>query len=150
MKTRWTEESLPDHILAAATRAGNEWAWPLDRVPEAIAAAADLGFATLGGQVQFRVPGGTCELYWRNADSSDRLPDEPWGEFVRRSAAEVFAGVIRLPPEAAMIDEGLGWEYLSRLHYRGDDLRKYLCFVLCFVTEAEYLRLAVPNGQPAT
>ena len=52
----------------------------------AIAAAQKCGLATVGGVVQFRIPAGTCELYWRCADAESQRPGELWSEYVARSA----------------------------------------------------------------
>jgi hypothetical protein len=95
------ESLLPPAVLCKALLRGNEYAWPLDDVPAAIAAARSVGLATLGGQVQFRTPDGTCELYWLNADAEDWRSGEAWSEFVTRSAEQVargFAGRTCLAP----------------------------------------------------
>ena len=53
---------LPKHIVAKATRRGNEYAWPIEDIPTVIDAASDEGLLNVGGQLQFRIPkGGTCE-----------------------------------------------------------------------------------------
>jgi hypothetical protein len=54
-------------------------------------AAAASGLANLGGQAQFRIPDGTCDLYWLSLDSGERRPNETWESYVTRSAAEVLA-----------------------------------------------------------
>jgi hypothetical protein len=145
------EDLLPPALLAKATRRGNELAWPLEVVPEVIAAGCVCGLATLGGQIQFRVPDGTCELYWLNANSSPRGQDESWSEYVVRSAVEVGTGFAGLPSGDDMLEEGLGWEVLARLHAGGTDIGQYLCFVLDFVSEEEFRDLARRAGRhPAT
>ncbi len=126
------EHRLPPQILAKASLRGGEYAWPPEAVEEAVAAAARCGLATLGAEVQFRIPEGTCELYWHGLDSGRRLPGEPWGAYVARSAAEVLAQFRALRERADFIAEALRWPDLARLHARGEDLNQYLCFVLYF------------------
>ncbi|MGL6076220.1 MAG: hypothetical protein ACRC8S_18860 [Fimbriiglobus sp.] len=127
------EGLLPSVVMDKASLRGNEYAWPLADVPEAIAAAKSLGLATLGGQVQFRTPEGTCELYWLNADTTDRLPDESWVAFVARSADQVSRGVAGLVAGTDFVAEGVkNFGNLAELRARGVALDGFLCFVLYF------------------
>jgi hypothetical protein len=123
---------LPAAVLAKASRLGYEHAWRLRDAPEAIAAARACGLATVGGVVQFRIPVGTCELYWREADAEPRRTGEPWSEYAARSAEEVSAAVHRLPvPE--MIAEGVnGFSEIAALRDAGTDVAEYLYIVLYF------------------
>jgi len=59
--------------------------------PSALAKAQAGGYACLGGQFQFRLDdGSTCEMYWLNADSTERTGGETWADYSRRSCAEVL------------------------------------------------------------
>jgi hypothetical protein len=126
---------LPSSLLSKATLRGNEYAWPLAAVEEAVTSAAACGLANLGGQAQFRIPDGTCELYWLSLDGSPRLPDEPWANYVTRSAAEVLAQSTALRERTDFITEALQWPVLRQLHDQGVDLNQYLCFVLYFAPQ---------------
>lgn len=126
---------LPAAILAKATLRGNEYAWPIDCVEEAIFAAQAAGLATLGGQIQFRIPEGTCEMYWHNADASDRRRCEPWSEFVRRSAQEVLAGFKDKIMAADFLAEARQWPVLREKIETEVNILDDLCFVLYFQTE---------------
>jgi hypothetical protein len=126
------EESLPPEILLKASRRGDEYAWRLPDVLEVIAAARALGLATLGGQVQFRTPGGTCELHWLSADAEDRHPGESWEDYVARSADEVSRKVRSLAEVTNFIGEGISFPHLAELRSKGEALEEYLCFVLYF------------------
>jgi hypothetical protein len=123
---------------------GNEYAWPLSAVEEVVTAARACGLANLGGQAQFRIPEGTCELYWLAADSSARLPGEPWDRYVNRSADEVLARFRDVRQRTDFIQEGLVFEVLRGLHERGADLNHSLCFVLYFDGSA-----AIQKGREA-
>jgi hypothetical protein len=131
------EALLPSLVLGKASLRGNEYAWPLAAIEEAVVAGWGSGLACLGGQVQFRLPDATCELYCFNADSADRLPGEPWPVYVARSADEVIQGVRRLQRENDLIAEGVrSWPHLAAMHGQGVDIAPFLCFVLYFVSEA--------------
>jgi hypothetical protein len=130
-----TEQTLPPPVLKKASLRGKEYAWPLAAVEEAVTAAAACGLANLGGQAQFRIPEGTCELYWLSLDSRERLPDEAWESYVTRTAAEVLAQFTALRQRTDFLQEALQWPALEQLHAQGVDLNQYLCFVLYFVSK---------------
>jgi hypothetical protein len=129
------EHLLPPAVLSRASLRGNEYAWPLAAVEEAVRVAAACGLANLGGQAQFRIPDGTCELYWLSLDSGERHSDETWGSYVTRSAVEVLAQFAALRDRTDFIKEALRWPVLAQLHAEGVDLNQYLCFVLYFDPE---------------
>jgi hypothetical protein len=127
------EQRLPTAVLGKATVRGNEYAWPLSAVEEAVTAAREASLACLGGQVQFRVPEGTCELYWLSASSDNRRPGELWPAFTDRSAAEVLARFRDLRGRTDFVQEGVqSFDILRQLQARRVDLGPYLCFVLYF------------------
>jgi hypothetical protein len=131
------ELRLPQPILGKAMLQCREYAWPLEAVEEAVTAAREAGLACLGGQVQFRVPEGTCELYWLAADSDPRRPGEPWPAFVDRSAAEVLARFRDLRSNTDFVKEAAAFDILEQMQARGVDLSPFLCFVLYFVDERD-------------
>jgi hypothetical protein len=126
------ERFLPASVLSRASLRGNEYAWPLAAVEATVAAAAASGLANLGGQAQFRIPDGTCELYWLSVDSGERRRDETWDAYVTRTAAEVRTQFAALRERTDFVNEALQWPQLARLHAEGVDLNQYLCFVLYF------------------
>ena len=126
------EALLPPAILAKATLRGNEYAWPLETVEETILAAQASGLATLGGQAQFRIPDGTCEMYWLDADASGRRDGEPWLQFAARSALEVVAGFRQKVVPADFHAEARQWPILREKIEAGVNVMNYLCFVLYF------------------
>lgn len=125
---------LPPNVLSKGTLRGKEYAWPLADVEETVRAAAGCGLATLGGQVQFRTPDGTYELYWLCADSTDRRLNEPWEAYVTRSASEVLAAFANLRAHTDFLAEAILAPGLKGLSQQGIDLNQYLCFVLVFST----------------
>ena len=83
--------TLPPDITQGATLQGNEYGWIISLFPDAVVAAKKYNYACLGGQFQFRLPdGGTCEMYWLSADSTNRANEEPWQDFSCRSCDEVL------------------------------------------------------------
>jgi hypothetical protein len=97
------ERRLPQDILALADWRGGEAAWRRKDLPLLAAAAAGLGFACLGGQVQIRLPDATAELYWQDFDPVERRPAEDWETYVRRSWSEALFLADSLPSDEALI-----------------------------------------------
>src|SRR5882757_1670177 len=84
-------DDLPAIITQGAALRGNEYGWEIAAFPNALAHAEALGYGCLGGQFQFRLQdGSTCEMYWLNADSNDRVEGEAWSEYSHRSCSEVL------------------------------------------------------------
>ena len=110
----------------------------LGRCPEvegAVSAAEEVGLANLGGQAQYRLPNGTCELYWMNADSADRREGESWSDYVSRSASEVREAFRDLVAEADFAAEARRFAFLAERLDGGEDVLPHLCFVLYFAEE---------------
>ena len=139
---RITDE-LPTEITQGATRRGNEYGWNISLFPQALANAEKMGYACLGGQFQFRLDdGSTCEMYWLNADSTDRRNGETWSEYVRRSCFEVLKNFQRVISEADLFKEAQSWGI-------NIDPTKYLVFVGYFVKENDLADLvALRNSRP--
>lgn len=131
---------LPPEILLGATLRDNEYGWKLSAFPAALAAAERYGLACLGGQLQFRVDSSVAEAYWCNADPSERMPEESWRDYVRRSCKEVkdkFTELVRDLDVQRLIAE---WPTLSTM-LSGRDPEAVLFFAAYFVTEQGYLAL---------
>ena len=127
------EGRLPPDVLGKASLRGNEYAWRLADVAEAVTAARDAGLATLGGQVQFRTPDGICDLYWLNADADDRRPDEDWPTFVVRSADQVLRGFAGLIAGTDFVAEAVRHPgHIAELQSLGHELKEYLWFAVSF------------------
>lgn len=135
------EELLPQTVLSKASLRGKEYAWRKDDVEEAILAAKQQNLATLGGEVQFRIPGITCELYWLNFDPTDKSDSEIWQDYVARGTSECITNFDRLCNATDF--EKLGKENFGVLYDMAEteDIGAYLCFVLYFVTEELYKEL---------
>ncbi|MBV9762359.1 MAG: hypothetical protein JO340_17495 [Acidobacteriaceae bacterium] len=132
--------ALPPEMLLGATLRENEYGWNLSAFPAALAAAQRFDLACLGGQIEFRVDGSIAEAYWCNADSSERIPEEPWREYVKRSCKEVsdkFTELVRGLDVPKLLAE---WPRLSAL-LQGRDPEALVVFVAYFVTEQEYVAL---------
>jgi len=97
--------TLPPEITQGATARGNEYGRTLEAFLQALLKAQVLGYACLGGQFQFRLNDGTYEMYWLDADSTNRREGEPWPEYVRRSC--VFQRIAFPPMGLADVLTGL-------------------------------------------
>jgi hypothetical protein len=130
------EDVLPPEISQGATLRSNEYGWSVSSFPDALATAEALGFACLGGQFQFRLDGGaTCEMYWLNADSNERVHGESWADNCRRSCSEVQNGFQRLVSSTDFSKEVSKWLFQF-------DSTKSPVFVAYFVTETHLADLA--------
>lgn len=127
------ESLLPRDVLDRADLRGNEYAWRRADLFRVLDAAQAVGLANLGGQVQFRLPDGTCELYWRNFDVEGQRTGESWDAFVPRSRLEVERALARLPGDETILGEALeSFEFLRQKAAEGGDVLAGLCFV-CYL-----------------
>jgi len=126
---------LPSEMSEGAELRGNEYGWTPESSPLALRRAENLGFACLGGQFQFRLNDATCEMYWLNADSKERLLGESWGNYCRRSCSEVRESFERILSKTDFSKEASGWNL-------SPSTTRNLVFVAYFVTEAQLAKLA--------
>ena len=125
------ELKLPQSILNKAIKKGNEYGWKKEDVLEVIETARKLGLATIGGQVQYVLPQGTCELYWLSYDSSDRRRGERWSDYSDRSALECSEKFIKI--SALDIEKDLKASFhLEEALYEKVELSDHQVFILYF------------------
>jgi hypothetical protein len=138
------ELALPGVIRRKASiTPGGEHAWRMEDVEETIAAAANAGLACLGGQVQFQLPGATCEAYWLNYDPTERQANEPWKDYVCRAAEETREAFRRLCRETDFREVAREWEFMrTKIDREGYDPMDDVWFVLDFVSRLSYARYA--------
>jgi hypothetical protein len=140
-----SEQLLPQKILQKASLRGHEYAWYPSDVKEAILAAKQSQLAMIGAEVQFRLPDGTCELYWLGFDASPKLATETWPQFVERSAQECLIQFEELCKTVDFVKEGIeAFEYL-RSKAEIENINSYLCFVLYFDSEESYEKHQTQN-----
>lgn len=139
------KDDLPLEMVATAVRDGNEYGWRRNEVQATILMAKGKNLACLGGQVQFRLPDGTCELYWHCYDPPSQRNDENWQSYVERSNEEAFALFEQLPSDQELLDEAKEWPFLKAKMESGVNIEEYLIFILYFVTEKEYQALKVTS-----
>jgi|SRR5690242_18051576 len=128
-----TELRLPHEILQRASLRGKEYAWPIEDIPKVIEAARQANLASIGGQLQFRLPdGGTCECHWIEVDTCKSAPASlPWPERVNQTAAVALADFSRLLAEFDFVAEGRRSfaDHFKRLEAEGGDPARTMCFV---------------------
>lgn len=132
--------SLPSEITKEASLRGNEYAWPISAFPDALAKAKSMGFACIGGQFQFRLQSGTCEMYWLNADPADRRDGELWLDFSNRSCVEVLTKFQDLVSRANFAKEAANW------HLSASALES-LVFVAYFESESSFAELSAKRSE---
>jgi hypothetical protein len=130
------ELRLPKNLLDKAARRDNEYGWRLIDVLDVIEAARKVPMGTIGGQVQYIPPSGTCELYWLSYDSSDRKKNEDWLTYCNRSAnecSEKFKQLLHVDIQQDAINS-----FPNSLTENGkaiDNINDYQIFILYFDDE---------------
>lgn len=133
------EYDLPPEIAKDAQLAGNELGWGVTSFPDALTNAEALAYACIGGQFQFRLDVGTCEMYWLSADSEPRKESESWRTYCARSCSEVRSGFEKLVSQTDFSQQALQWPLIKKAVIDGLNPMEKLIFVAYFVGEAEWL-----------
>ena len=136
-----TDHELPSEITTGADLRGNEFGWPISSFRDALAKAEALGYACLGGQFQFRLDDCTCEMYWLNADSKERKPEETWTAYCERTCFEVKLSFERIARETDFVKEAMEWAPVRQAAVDGVDPMQWLVFVAYFVDETVWSKL---------
>jgi hypothetical protein len=133
---------LPSTLTEKASLAGKEYGWRIADFPTVLTKAGDLGLLCLGGQFQFRLSNGTCEMYWLEANSSERKNGEPWPDYVLRAKDEVLMKFEQLVSNTDFVGEGReNFDLVRKQTAEGADLLDKLFFVAYFVDEREWGQL---------
>jgi len=126
---------LPPEILSKAVRSGNEYGWKREDFHDVLNIAANANIGIIGGQVQFKLPNGTCELYWHQYDSNDQISNEPWKLYCQRTKKEVENAFAKLPSNLELVKEATEYfEFLAEKANDGVDIEQYLIFIIYFNT----------------
>ena len=127
------ESRLPDHLLVKASLRGDEFGWRVEDVPEVIEAARRVGLVSIGGQLQFRLPGpggGTCDCYWVEVNTyAEAPPSLPWAERVEKAATAAVAGFASLASRFDFIAVGREWPVVAEFEAAGGSVSDAMWFV---------------------
>jgi hypothetical protein len=127
------EQLLPKQVLDKAIRSGREYGWRQQDFVEAVTAAQSVGMGIIGGQVQFVLPDGTCELYWLSYNTTERQSGERWETYCLRTAKECITKFELLVATTDFVREGVKhFDFLKQKASEGVDLVAYLTFILYF------------------
>ena len=130
------EKYLPTEILNKAVRSGNEYGWKREDFLDVLNSAVNANLGIVGGQIQFKLPDGTCELYWHQYDSTERIPNETWTSYCERTKVEVTTAFSELPTNSELVKEGVeNFDFLAERVNNGVDIEQHLIFVLYFNTQ---------------
>ena len=135
MKNLSNADDLPSEVLEGSVLRGNEYAWTPESFPVALERAEVHGLECLGGQFQFHLNDGICEMYWLSADAQERLVGESWADYCRRSCSEVREKFQHIISNTDFSKEASGWNL-------SPSASQNLVFVAYFVTETELAKLA--------
>lgn len=124
---------LPTEILQKAIVSGKEYGWKRTDFKEVVDKAVEVGLGIIGGQVQFKLPDGTCELYWHKYDTTERKTGESWKEYCQRTKAECLNQFEKLPADSELVKEGIeSFDFLNEKSKTDAILNKFLIFIIYF------------------
>jgi len=132
-QTNDPELRLPKSLLDRAIRSGNEFGWRKTDFIEVVEAARKEKLAIIGGQIQYLLQEGTCELYWLSYDTTERLQNETWLDYCNRTASECLNKFRNLISQTDIKEEGItNFELLRSKSESGVNIDDYLIFILYF------------------
>jgi len=124
---------LPTEILQKAIVSGKEYGWKRVDFKETVKKAVEVGLGIFGGQVQFKLPDGTCELYWHKYDTTERKSGESWKDYCERTKEECLNQFQKLPTDIEFVKEGIeSFDFLREKSRTEIILEDYLIFILYF------------------
>tara|TARA_R110000868_G_scaffold37111_1_gene131289 strand:+ start:31976 stop:32431 length:456 start_codon:yes stop_codon:yes gene_type:complete len=145
------EEYLPSEILQKAIVSGKEYGWKRTDFKEVVNKAVEVGLGVIGGQVQFKFPEGTCELYWHKYDTTERKSGQSWKDYCQRTREECFRQFEKLPTDIELIREGIqSFDFLKEKSKSDTELSDFLIFILYFndlETELERNKKTTPQHR---
>jgi hypothetical protein len=131
--TNIEEKRLPETILKKAIKSGNEFGWRQTDFIETIETARKLKLGIIGGQVQYVLPDGTCELYWLAYDPDERQPGEDWIKYCNRTADEAISKFNDLVTTTDFEKEALtSFDFLKDKKEKGINIEDYKAFIVYF------------------
>lgn len=147
--TETEEKYLPTEILQKAIVSGKEYGWKRADFKEVVNKAIEIGLAIVGGQVQFNLPDGTCELYWHKYNTTERKSAENWMDYCQRTKDECLSQFEKLPTNNELIKEGIeSFKFLKEKSEINAELNDFLIFILYFngsETELEKNKKTTPQ-----
>ena len=131
--TETEEKYLPTEILQKAIVSGKEYGWKRTDFEDVVDKAVEVGLGIIGGQVQFKFPDGTCELYWHKYDTTEKKVGESWNDYCQRTKEECLSQFERLPTDSELIKDGIeNFKFLKEKSKTDILLDNYLIFILYF------------------
>jgi hypothetical protein len=127
------EKYLPNDILQKAIVSGKEYGWKRTDFHDVVDKAVEVGLGIIGGQVQFKLPDGTCELYWHKYDTTERKSGENWKAYCERTKKECLKQFGLIPNDQELVEEGVRhFNFLNEQNKKVINLSEYLIFILYF------------------
>ncbi|WP_019039717.1 hypothetical protein [Psychroflexus tropicus] len=131
--TETEEKYLPTEILQKAIVSGQEYGWKRTDFKEVVDKAVEVGLGIIGGQVQFKLPDGTCELYWHKYVTTERKSGENWKDYCQRTKEECLSQFEKLPTDSELIKDGIeSFDFLKEKSKTEIPFENYLIFILYF------------------
>ena len=128
--------NIPKQILDKDVLSGNEFGCRQSDFSDIIETARQNSLAISGGQVQYALPDGTCELYWLSYDTADKEAEETWPTYCDRTAKECLLKFNAIIQTKDIEKEALeNFKLLQDKKRTGVDLNKFLTFIIYFESE---------------
>ena len=120
-------------MLEQATLRGQEYSWRIEDFPHILDEAVKHELACQGGVFQFRLPNGTCEMYWLETGVSDQQVSQSWHDYVLYCAEKTAHDFKRICEQTDFRRAAKDWDKVWRELPEPDvDPLDYLCFVAYF------------------
>lgn len=128
---------IPKKILDKDVLSGNEFGCRQSDFADIIEIARQNSLAITGGQVQYALPDGTCELYWLTYDTAEKKSDETWTAYCDRTAEECIEKFNSIIETTDIEKEALkNFKFLQDKKRTGVEINNYKTFILYFDSEA--------------
>ncbi len=132
---------LLTETLQKAIVSGKEFGWKRTDFREVIDKAVEVGLGINGGQVQFKLPDGTCELYWPKYDRTEGKSGEDWIDYRQRTKEECLSQFESLPTDSEIVKEGIeSFGFLYEKSKTNFNLNEFLIFILYFNDSETFLK----------
>jgi hypothetical protein len=134
------KRNIPERILDKDILTGNEFGCRKVDFQNVINIAQENLLAISGGQIQYALPDGTCELYWLAYDTESRKPEEAWKTYCERTAKESLEKFNSIFQKYDVEKEALeNFKFLEEKKKAGIDISEFQTFVLYFEDENQAL-----------
>ncbi len=130
------KRNIPEKILEKDILTGNEFGCRKTDFQSVINIARENLIAIVGGQIQYSLPDGTCELYWLAYDTESKKNEETWKMYCERTAKESLEKFNSIIQKYDIEKEAVkSFKFLEEKKQVGIDIDAFQTFVVYFENE---------------